>query len=423
MLSDDVIAISATDTSISAANVRDCGKDAEMNNKKQSTLSTANHKVSGTNQRLTILYERLSLEDDRDGDSNSIINQRSLLQEYAERNGFAPYIHISDDGYSGTNWNRPGWIELTAKIESGEVANLLIKDSSRLGRDHLRVGLFRELLHEKNIRLIAVNDGFDSANGEDDFTPFRDIMAEWYARDCSRKMRSSLQTKGKKGIPLSSRPPYGYIRCSKDKSSADFNKWIVDETAAVVVRRIYALALEGLPLFEICRILHDEQIERPSYYLTKNGYVNYAGALDAENPYAWQEGNIKTILAREEYLGHVVNFRVRKPSFKSKKQEFLPKEDWHIFENVHEPIVDKETWDLVQQLRKTKRRVDSLGEVSPLTGLVRCETCGGKMYHHRSKKGNHDYYECANYSNSRAKFAKDHGRQSNSRCTLRNNHK
>ena len=329
---------STADTSASAANVRDCGMVAEMNkiknttDKKQSPSSADNRKMGGTPQKLTVLYERLSLEDDKDGDSNSIINQRSLLQDYAEKNGFTPYVHISDDGYSGTNWNRPGWIELTAKIESGEVANLLVKDSSRLGRDHLRVGLFRELLRDKNIRLISVNDGFDSANGEDDFTPFRDIMAEWYARDCSRKMRSSLKTKGESGRPLSSRPPYGYIRLSKDKSSADFNKWIVDEPAAEVVRRIYSLALEGLPLYDICKILHDEQVERPSYYLTKNGYVKYAGALDTENPFAWQEGNIKTILSREEYLGHVVNFRVRKPSFKSKKQEFLPKEDWHIFE-------------------------------------------------------------------------------------------
>jgi len=355
------------------------------------------------NAKITILYERLSLEDDRDGDSNSIINQRALLEEYAERNGFTPYVHVSDDGYSGTNWKRPGWIELMAKIESGEVANLLVKDSSRIGRDHLRVGLFRELLAEKSIRLIAVNDGLDSAKGEDDFTPFRDIMAEWYSRDCSRKMRSSLQTKGRKGIPLSSRPPYGYIRSPHDK-----NTWIVDSPAADIVRRIYNLTVEGKPPFEICRILHDEQVERPSYYLTKNGYANYARALEAKDPYAWVEDNVKTILSREEYLGHVVNFRVKKASFKSKKQEFLPKEDWHIFENVHEPIVAIETWELVQQLRQTKRRKDKFGEVSPLTGLVRCASCGGKMYHHRSKKGGHDYYECANYSLSRQRFDSDH---------------
>jgi len=353
-------------------------------------------------QKITILYERLSVEDDRETESNSIVNQRALLQEYAERNGLTPYVHISDDGYSGTNWNRPGWQELLTKIESGEVANLVVKDSSRLGRDHLRVGLFRELLREKSIRLIAVNDGFDSANGEDDFTPFRDIMAEWYSRDFSRKMRSTLQTKGRKGIPLSSRPPYGYR-----KDPNDHTRWLVDEYAAEVVRRIYDFTVAGKTAFEICQILHDEKIERPAYYLTKKGYVTYARALDAENPYAWVVGIVKNILRREEYLGHVVNFRCRKPSFKSKKLEFLPKEEWAIFENVHPPIVKKETWELVQKLRKTHRRPDKFGYVSPLTGLVFCATCGSKMYHHRSQKGNHDYYECADYSNARERFRKD----------------
>jgi hypothetical protein len=216
-------------------------------------------------------------------------------------------------------------------------------------------------------------------------------------------MRSSLQTKGKKGIPLSSRPPYGYIR-----NPADKNSWLVDEVAAAVVRRIYNLTVEGKPPFEICRILHDEKVERPSYYLTKNGYAIYAGALDAADPYAWVEDNVKTILSREEYLGHVVNFRVKKASFKSKKQEFLPKEDWLIFENVHEPIVEKETWELVQKLRQTKRRKDKFDEVSPLTGLMVCGSCGSKMYHHRSKKRGHDYYECSDYTLSRQKFTGEH---------------
>jgi DNA invertase Pin-like site-specific DNA recombinase len=350
-----------------------------------------------------ILYERLSAEDDRDGDSNSIISQRNLLEDYAERHGFTPYIHLTDDGYSGTDWSRPGWVELVNKIESGKVASVLVKDSSRIGRDFLRVGLFRELLRDKNVRLICVTDGFDSANGDDDFSPFRDLMAEWYARDISKKMSSSLRIKGRKGIPLSSRPPYGYIRDPQDKT-----RWLVDEPAAAIVRRIYNLTVDGKPPFEICRILHAEKVERPSYYLTKNGYGNYAGALEAENPYAWCEDNVKTILRREEYLGHVVNFRVKKASFKSKKQIFLPKEEWAIFENVHEPIVTKEVWDLVQELRKTKRRPDKFGEVSPLTGLIRCESCGSKMYHHRSKKGSHDYYECSNYSLSRQRFASDH---------------
>ena len=351
----------------------------------------------------TVLYARLSREDGEDGVSNSIINQLGILRDYAERNGFAPYITIQDDGYSGTNFDRPGWQELISRIENGEVSTLILKDSSRMARNYLQAGLYRQMFREKGVRLICINDGTDTAQGEDDFTPFRDIMSEWYARDCSRKMRSSLQTKGKKGVPLSSRPPYGYIRNPANKES-----WLVDETAAAIVRRIYNLAVEGKAPFDICRILHDEQVERPSYYLTKNGYANYARALEAKDPYAWVEDNVKTILRREEYLGHVVNFRVKKASFKSKKQEFLPKEDWYIFENVHEPIIEKETWELVQKLRQTKRRRDIFGEVSPLTGLVRCADCGGKMYHHRSKKGGHDYYECANYSNSRQKFIGDH---------------
>lgn len=373
----------------SAANVQNCGKGAAMNVYK--------------NKKINILYERLSAEDDRDGDSNSIISQRNLLEDYAERNGFLPYLHLSDDGFSGTGWQRPGWQELMSRIEAGEVACVLVKDSSRIGRDFLRVGLFREMCREKNVRLIAVTDNYDSINGEDDFAPFRDLMAEWYARDISKKMSSALQIKGRKGVPLSSRPPYGYIR-----DPQDLTHWLVDEPAAAVVRRIYNLTVDGKSPFDICTILHDEKVERPSYYLTKNDYVYYAGALEAKNPYAWVEDNVKTILRREEYLGHVVNFRVKKPSFKSKRQIKLPKEEWAIFENVHEPIVPKDTWELVQQLRKTKRRHDKYDEVSPLTGLVFCETCGSKLYHHRSKKGGHDYYECSNYSLSRLRFDSEH---------------
>jgi len=368
-----------------AVNVQDCGKEAEMSNAKT-----------------TILYERLSVEDDRDTESNSILNQRALLEEYAERNGLTPYIHVSDDGYSGTNWNRPGWQELMAKIEAGEVANLLVKDSSRIGRDHLRVGLFRETCFEKNVRLIAVNDGLDSAKGTDDFTPFRDIMAEWYAQDCSRKVKSAFQAKGKKGIPISGKPPYGYKKDSSDKT-----KWVVDEYAANIIRRIFKLIIAGKSPLQICRILHDDKIEIPSCYLTKNGYVNYSVGLEATNPYAWSERTISRILSKEEYLGHVVNFRSSKKSFKSKKQTFHDKKDWLIFENVHEPIVTKEEWELAQKLTKTKRRQTKNGEVNPLTGLVFCADCGAKMYYTAGKnphKPSNDRYECSTYSFGQKKF-------------------
>ena len=379
---------SASSVSRSAANVHNCGNEAEMSKKEI--------------QKVCILYERLSVEDDRDTESQSIENQRALLQDYAERHGFTPYIHIADDGYSGTKWDRPGWLELTAMIEAGEVSTLLVKDSSRIGRDHLRVGLFRELLREKDVRIIAVNDGLDSANGEDDFTPFRDIMAEWYARDCSRKVKSAFHTKGKKGIPISGKPPYGY---KKDES--DPTKWVIDEYAAQVVRRMYALIIEGNSPINVCRILHDDKIEIPSVYLTKNGYVSYKVGAEAQNPYAWSEKTVSRILGKEEYLGHVVNFRSSKPSFKSKRQTFHDKEDWLIFENVHEPIVTQADWDLVQQLTKTKRRKNKDGGINPMTGLIFCKDCGAKMYHSNSynpKKPSDDRYDCSTYNLGQKKF-------------------
>ena len=322
-----------TKTNISAANARNCGNEAEMSKKEI--------------QKVCILYERLSSEDDKDTESQSIENQRALLQDYAERHGFTPYIHIADDGYSGAQWDRPGWMELTSMIDEGVVSTMIVKDSSRLGRDHLRVGLFRELLREKGVRLIAVNDGLDSANGEDDFTPFRDIMAEWYARDSSRKVKSAYQTKGKKGVPTSSRPPYGYKRDAHDS-----NKWVIDDFAAGVIRRIYALIIDGKSPNQVRRMLNDEKIEIPSVYLTRKGYANHNRTGEIMNPYAWSTKTLQVVLSREEYLGHVVNFRTSKPSFKSKRMIHHDKKDWLIFENIHEPIVTQADWDLVQKLTK-----------------------------------------------------------------------
>jgi len=346
------------------------------------------------------LYERLSVEDDRDTESQSIENQRVILEDYAERNGFSPFVHISDDGYSGTNWQRPGWNEVIAKVESGGVANLLVKDSSRIGRDFLRVGLYRELFREKCVRLICVNDGYDSSMGEDDFTPFRDIMSEWYARDISKKIRSVFQSKGRKGVPISSKAPYGFY-----KDPADKNKWLVDEYAAEVVRRIFNLTLEGKGPFETARILHDDKIEKPSYYLARVGHVNKPSALETDLPYSWSCFTVSKIIESQSYIGNLVNFRYEKPSFKSKKIVERPKKDWLIFEDNHPVIVDKETWELAQKMRQTKRRPDTTGEANPLTGLVFCGDCGGKMYNHRSKgKGQKNHFCCADYGNGRYKF-------------------
>ena len=218
--------------------------------------------------KLTVLYARLSQDDELQGPSNSIVNQRQLLQDYAEQHGLTPYVHIEDDGYSGTRWGRPGWQELIAKIEADEVVCICIKDGSRLGRDYLRVGLYRELFREKGVRLIAINDNYDSAKGEDDFTPFREIMAEWYARDTSRKIKAALHAKGSNGKPLTCAPIYGYKRSTEDK-----NLWLVDEPAAEVVRRIYRMALEGMGVYQIARTLASEKVEKPSYYISPGDYV------------------------------------------------------------------------------------------------------------------------------------------------------
>jgi DNA invertase Pin-like site-specific DNA recombinase len=371
-------------TSLSAANVQNCEKEQIMN------------------KQITVLYERLSVDDGTDAESNSIANQKQLLSEYAERNNLPNPTHMWDDGWSGVRWDRPGFNQMLAEIQAGNVAAVCVKDSSRIGRDYLRVGLFVEMLQNAGVRLICVNDAIDTFDHDDEFMPFRNIIHEFYVRDTSRKIKSSLQTKGKSGKPLSTKPPYGYYKDSKDK-----NIWRVDQEAAAVVRRVFDLTIEGFGPFEICRILHDDKIERPSYYMTKRGYVNYSGALDAKDPYLWGMHTVTFILARLEYAGHTVNFRSVKPSYKSKKQIALPPEQWLVFENTHEPIVSQATWDLAQKCREVVRRTDTVGEANPLTGLIFCADCGKRMYNHRNiRKVSH--YTCSGYTQGRQRFQDEH---------------
>jgi DNA invertase Pin-like site-specific DNA recombinase len=354
------------------------------------------------NPKITILYERLSVEDDRDTESQSIENQRAILQEYAERNGLTPYRHICDDGYSGTNWLRPGWQEVLSLVDAGVVACICVKDLSRMSRDYLHAGLDRQTFLEKGVRLIAINDNYDNSRGEDDFTPFKEIMSEWYARDISKKIKSVFQSKGRKGQPISSKAPYGFY-----KDPADKNRWLVDDYAAGVVRRIFDLTLSGNGPFEIARILHDDKIEKPSVYLARVGHVKKPSALETANPYGWSSFTVSKIIESVSYIGHLVNFRYEKPSFKSKKFVERPKDDWLIFENHHEAIVPLETWNIAQKMRETKRRYDTLGEANPLTGLVYCHDCGGKMYNHRGR-GQKSNYVCGSYKNGKSHFADDH---------------
>jgi DNA invertase Pin-like site-specific DNA recombinase len=363
-------------------------------------------------QKITILYARLSRDDEQQGTSNSILNQQQQLEEYAKANKLTPYIFLSDDGYSGTNWNRPAWQELMAKVDADEVGCICIKDSSRMGRDYLRVGLYREMFREKGVRLIAINDNVDTQKGDDDFTPFREIMAEWYARDTSKKIKSVLHAKAKSGKPTSNTPPYGYM-----KDPADKYKWIIDEPAAEVVRRIFQLAMDGLGVFQIGRVLTEEKVERPAYYAGKNGKGPRRNDYQNASPYLWNNSTIAKILRTLEYCGHLANLKTETTDFKSGAFVEKPQEEWLIFENHHPAIIEQEVFDTVQKLRETVRRIDKVGVANPLTGLLWCADCGAKMYNYRRAKPRKptearviDVYHCSTYKLGKGKY--------DERCTV-----
>lgn len=347
-----------------------------------------NTKKSG-GEKITALYERLSRDDDLAGDSNSIINQKRILEDYAKANGFTNCIHFTDDGWSGGSFDRPSWKRMIEGIEKGEIGTVLVKDLSRIGRDYLQVGFYTEVMfREKGIRFIAITNGVDSNKRESsEFAPFLNIMNEWYIRDCSRKITTVLRAKGMSGKHTNNNCIYGYKKDPNDK-----DHWIIDEEAAEVVRRIYRMVIDGKGPYEIARILTTEKVERPSYYLAQHGIGNHQSNYNADAPYIWRGNTVATILSRQEYTGCTVNFRTYKDNYKDKRPKKTPKENLVIFENTQEAIIDKETWERVQTLRKTVRRPDSIGKPNPLTGLMFCADCGAKMYNHRGKAGNaHDW--------------------------------
>lgn len=344
-------------------------------------------------EKITALYERLSRDDELQGESNSIINQKKILEEYASKNNLSNIIHFTDDGISGTQFDRPGFMAMMNGVNQGNIGCIIVKDMSRLGRDYLKVGQCMEILRQKGVRLIAINDNVDSFYREDDFTPFRNIMNEWYARDTSRKIQSTFKSKGESGKHTASTPPYGYIKDEKDK-----NKWIVDEKAAEVVRRIFNMTMQSNGPYRIAKILESEKVDIPAYHQQKLGYGLYQ-SKNFEHPYRWCSSTIASILKKQEYLGHTVNFKTRK-HFKDKKSKYVSEDNWLIFENTHEPIIDQETFDNVQRIRgNVKRYPDGWGEYHPLTGLMYCADCGSKMYVHRtSNYKNIPYYTCSAYT-------------------------
>ena len=365
--------------------------------------------------KITALYERLSRDDELQGDSNSIINQKNMLESYARQNGFGTFRHYTDDGFSGGDFERPAWKQMMRDIDDGQIDTVIAKDMSRVGRDYLQVGFFTEIqFPQKGVRFIAISNGVDSdVQGSSEFAPFLNIMNEWYLRDCSRKIRSTLKAKGNDGKHISSVAIYGYKKDPEDSSH-----WLIDEEAADVVRRIFRMTVEGYSTHQIADTLAAEKVERPSYYLEKKGYGTYHNRCDMSDPYNWRDCTIRSILMKPEYIGKTVNFRTYSKSYKDKARRKNEKENWIIADGTQEPIIDEQTWKLVQKLTKTRRRIDNSGEANPLTGLLFCADCGAKMHNHRSvshpvldKDGNdtgrmspsYDYYQCSSNDNARVK--------------------
>lgn len=370
------------------------------------------------NEKITALYERLSRDDEMVGDSNSIVNQKKMLEDYAKQNGYTNIEHFTDDGYSGGSFDRPDWKRMVAGIEDGSIGTVIVKDMSRIGRDYLQVGFYTEVMFkEKEVHFIAIANGVDNQKRESsEFAPFLNIMNEWYIRDSSRKVTTVLRARGMEGKHTTNNAIYGYRKSEEDK-----NQWVIDEEAAEVVRRIYRMSLEGKGPYEIARILSEEQIERPSYYLAKQGLGTCRSNNNTATPYVWRGATVSDILSKPEYMGHTVNFRSYKESYKDKRAKKTPKEDWVIFKNTQEAIVSEEMWNKVQGLRKTARRTDTVGEANPFTGLLYCADCGAKMYNHRGGAGrarnwkgelngkrrpDRDEYNCSTYNLSRQSYDK-----------------
>lgn len=345
-----------------------------------------------SDNKITALYCRLSRDDELTGDSNSIVNQKAILSKYAQDNGFKNPLFFVDDGYSGANFDRPSWGELVALIEEEKVGVLIVKDMSRLGRDYLRVGLYTDVLFvEKGVRFIAINNGIDSANQqENDFTPFLNIINEWYCRDTSKKIRAVMKSKGEAGEHLCTNPPYGY-----EKDPDNKKQWIVDVEAAAVVKRIFALCLDGYGPSQIACILQDDKVHTPAAHWQAQGKATNQPV--PENPYAWVSATVSDILEKKDYLGHTVNFKTYKQSYKSKKKLYNPEEKQLVFEDTHEAIIDLDTWERVQELRKNKRRPTRTGKTNMFSGIVRCADCGEKLYYCTSRnfEARQDHFICS----------------------------
>lgn len=344
--------------------------------------------------RITALYCRLSRDDELQGDSNSIINQKSILQKYADENGFVNTEFFVDDGYSGTNFDRPDWQRLIGMVDENRVGTIIVKDMSRLGRDYLKVGYYTEMLFpEAGIRFIAINNGVDSESRQDsDFTPFLNIINEWYAKDTSKKIRAVFKNKSASGKSLSTNLPFGYVKDPEDK-----NRWLVDETAAAIVKEAFHLCISGYGPSQIAHIFEGKGYLNPTAHAKSMGINPPDNRINA-NDYTWGTSTVTHMLSRMEYLGHVVNYKTYSKSYKSKKRRKTDPADWQIIENVHEAIIDRETFDIVQKIRDGRRRLTPMGEMPILSGMLYCADCGKKLYQVRGRAlPQKEYLVCSTY--------------------------
>lgn len=341
---------------------------------------------------VTALYCRLSKDDEQIGDSNSIVHQKEILAKYAKEHGFVNFEFYVDDGYSGTNFNRPDFQRMMADAEEGKISTVIVKDMSRFGRDYIMVGYYTEIYFSNlDIRFIAINDNVDSnIQTENDLTPFKNVFNEWYARDTSKKIRAVFKAKGNSGKHLTTNPPFGYKKDPNDK-----DKWIIDDEAAATVRRIFQMYVDGYRISEIGHKLTEEKVETPILYYMNRGIKTNARS---EYPEIWDLMSIKYILSQTAYAGHTVNFQTAVKSYKTKKQIRLPKENWIIYRNTQEPIIDEKTFETVQQMRKVKRARTKYNEPNMFSGLLYCADCGNHLTIQRvARNRKMDNFSCATY--------------------------
>ena len=355
--------------------------------------------VKQTESRITALYERLSRDDDNAGDSNSIVNQKKYLESYAQQRGYTNCRHYTDDGWSGGNFDRPAWKQLIADIEAGKVAHVIVKDMSRAGRDYLQTGFYTEVFfRQHSVHFVAIANGVDSDDqNSNEFAPFLNIMNEWYAKDTSKKIRAVMKVKGNAGEHLTTNAPYGYM-----KDPANPKQWVRDNDAANVVYDIGLYVMDGYGPSQIARLLKQRKILTPAAYYESKG-IN-CNVKPQDDPYGWNASTVAHILDRwREYLGHTVNFKTTKKSYKSKKKIQNPESEWVIFENTHEPIWTESIADAVRLARQTRRRPTKMGEMGMFSGMMFCADCGSIMYQCRATgfRREQEYYLCAGYRKSR----------------------